>query len=90
MIKVQRLVLDILKPHHPNALEFASALAEISPGVRIKLTVIAVDEKTETVEIELENAHIEFEPVAARIRELGATIHSIDEVHVAGEAADAG
>jgi len=48
MVKVQRIMLDILKPHVPNGLEFTTALAEACPGCQFKLSVVEVDENTET------------------------------------------
>ncbi len=84
MIKIKRLILDILKPHKPNALEFASSLAESGDNIKVKLSVTAVDEKTESVEIEIEDENIDFNALSTRITELGASIHSIDEVEVFG------
>ena len=82
MIKVKKLILDILKPHQPNALEFASALAEKGNEIQVTLIVAAVDEKTESVEVKIEGNDINFELLTERIKELGASIHSIDEVQV--------
>lgn len=82
MIKVKKLILDILKPHQPNALEFASALAEQAGEIQITLRVVEVDEKTESVVAEIEGSDIDFESITAHIKELGASVHSIDEVQV--------
>ena len=82
MIKVKKLILDILKPHQPNALEFASALAEQAGEIQVTLSVVGVDEKTETVVAEIEGDDIDFERLKAHIKELGASVHSIDEVQV--------
>ena len=82
MIKVKKLILDILKPHQPNALEFASALAEHAGGIQITVSVVGVDEKTESVVAEIEGDAIDFERLTAHIKELGASVHSIDEVQV--------
>jgi hypothetical protein len=84
MILVKRLVLDILKPHHPNALEFSKALAQRGP-YRVKLTVLEMDESTETLQVVIEGADIDLERIQAAIAELGGSLHSIDEVEVVGE-----
>ncbi len=84
MVKVTKLILDILKPHQPNSLEFASALVEQEDEVQVKLIVAAVDEKTESVIVEIEGNDINFEHLAERIKELGGSVHSIDEVQVIG------
>ncbi len=82
MIKVKKLILDILKPHQPNALEFASALAEQAGEIQVTLNVVEVDEKTESVIVEIEGDNINFEHLTDHIKELGASVHSIDEVQV--------
>ena len=49
MVSVKRLVLDVLKPHQPDALEFCRAIASVGDGYRVRLTVVEMDEKTETL-----------------------------------------
>jgi hypothetical protein len=82
MIYVKRIVLDVLKPHQPNGLEFTSAIAEQSPGARVKLTVIEVDEQTETVVIDIEGQDLRYNDITEAISNMGGTVHSIDEVEV--------
>ena len=82
MIYVKRIMLDVLKPHQPNGLEFTSAIAEQSPGTRVKLTVIEVDEKTETVIIVIEGQDLRYNEITEAISNMGGTVHSIDEVEV--------
>jgi hypothetical protein len=82
MVYIKRVVLDVLKPHNPNALDFTTAIAEKVPGCRIKLTVTAMDEKTETVLIVIEGEQVQFNVISEVIGSLGGSIHSIDEVEV--------
>lgn len=82
MIKVKRLILDILKPHQPNALEFASTLAEQGGDIQVTLNVDEIDEKTESVIVQIEGDAIDFERLTEQIKELGGSVHSIDEVKV--------
>lgn len=94
MIRVTRIVLDVLKPHQPNGLEFAATITGKLPGARVKLTVTAVDEKTETVVVVLEGKDLSYDTIRDEIAALGGSIHSIDEVEVenpapAGRRADA-
>ncbi len=84
MVCIKRLLLDVLKPHQPNILEFANSLAELQEDIKIKITVVAVDEKTESIEIEITNNEIDFERVSSCIKDMGGSIHSIDEVEVGG------
>lgn len=82
MVHITRIVLDVLKPHSPNALDFTTAIAEKVPGCRIKLTVAAMDEKTETVLLTIEGEQMRFNIISEVIGSLGGSIHSIDEVEV--------
>ncbi|MGB5179622.1 MAG: DUF211 domain-containing protein [Gammaproteobacteria bacterium] len=79
---IKRVVLDVLKPHQPNVLEFASAIAGKHSGCRVKVTVIEVDEKTETTVVSIESDDIPYNAVVGTITNMGASVHSIDEVEV--------
>jgi hypothetical protein len=85
MARVQRLVLDVLKPHQPNALEFAHAIAALGEGYRVNIQVVEVDEQTETLQVAIEGAELDFERISGAISENGASLHSIDEVSVVGK-----
>jgi len=84
MTTTRKVVLDVLKPHKPNGVDFATALAELSPDYQVRLSVVEVDEKTETVIVVLEGKDIAFDPVIEIIKKMGASVHSIDEVEVHG------
>lgn len=85
MVFVKRLKLDVLKPHVPNALEMARAIAEQGNDYRVSFVVLEVDERTETVEITIQSEDIQFDRVTEVIQTLGASLHSIDEVDVENE-----
>jgi len=87
MVLVKRLVLDILKPHQPNSLEFSRTLAEVGDDYQVNLTVIEIDENTESVEVEIRARDIDFDAVQAAITEMSGSLHSIDVVEVSSEAA---
>ena len=84
MVVVKRLLLDILKPHQPNVLEFGRVLAALGRQ-RVSLTVLEMDDKTETLQVEIEGDDIDFEAIKEAINEFGASLHSIDEVEVEGD-----
>ncbi|SEM67013.1 DUF211 domain-containing protein [Nitrosomonas marina] len=84
MVRVKHLILDVLKPHQPNGLAFASALAERCSNCHIKYTVVEVDEKTESIILSIAGENIRFEIIEEAINTMGASIHSIDEVEVIG------
>ncbi len=87
MTRTKRLVLDVLKPHQPNALEFSAALAELGPDYRVLLTVIEVDKKTESTTLVIEGDDLDFTALREAIEQMGASVHSIDEVEVHGSEA---
>ncbi len=84
MATTRKIVLDVLKPHKPNGVDFATALAELSPDYQVRLNVVEMDEKTESIILVLEGKNIEFDPVIELIKKMGASVHSIDEVEVHG------
>jgi hypothetical protein len=85
MVSVKSIVLDVLKPHQPNALEFSQAIAEVGSDYHVHLEVIEVDEKTETVRVAVCGAAIDYEAIKSVIANLGGSLHSIDEVEVQSE-----
>lgn len=82
MVHVKRIVLDVLKPHDPNGIEFTTAIAQKIPGCRLKLTVTAMDAKTESVILVIEGENLHFYVITEAIGNLGGSVHSIDEVDV--------
>jgi hypothetical protein len=88
MTKIREIELDILKPHLPNVLEFSQALADLSSDYDIFLDVVEMDEKTETLVVIIKGDSIDFPAIEETIKNLGASIHSIDKCRVVGSAVD--
>jgi hypothetical protein len=86
MVSVRKIVLDVLKPHQPNALEFCSAIAAVGVDYRVRLAVLEMDENTETIQIEIQASAIDFAAIQQAITDMGGSLHSIDEVEVQSEA----
>jgi hypothetical protein len=84
MSVVKRVVLDVLKPHQPNVLEFAQTIAGQSKDCRVQVTVLEVDDKTETLRVVIESENLHFDAVEGVLADMGASLHSIDEVEVHG------
>lgn len=82
MVPIKKLVLDVLKPHQPNAIDFAVAIAKAGLDYHVQLTVFEVDKNTETVQVEIEGNAIDFAAIQSSIQEMGGSLHSIDEVVV--------
>lgn len=79
---VSRLVLDVLKPHVPDLIEFCKSLSEVEGVRKVSAVVVEVDAETDTVKITVEGKDINFEVLRERVREMGGAIHSVDEVVV--------
>ncbi|BAJ50441.1 conserved hypothetical protein [Candidatus Caldarchaeum subterraneum] len=75
-----RLVLDVLKPHKPGMVEFAQALTGLRGVTKVEVSIIEVDADTETVKLTVEGNNINFEQIANTVKQLGAAVHSVDQV----------
>ena len=82
MITIKRLVLDILKPHHPDVIDFAGAIASQGKDYLVKLRVMEMDDNTQTLEVTIEASDIQLDGIVNAINELGGSLHSIDGVDV--------
>ena len=89
MTRIRRLVLDVLKARHPNVLELGTVLAE-QGEIRVKLTVVEVDDKTETLQLEVTGTDIDFDRLRQTLDDFGASLHSIDEVEVENRSSSPG
>jgi hypothetical protein len=83
MVRIRRLVLDVLKPHHPDVVEFGCLLAQRN-SLRVRVNVLEVDERTETLRVEVAGRDIDFAGLREAIEGFGASLHSIDEIAVEG------
>ncbi len=80
MSEIKRLVLDVLKPHHPTILEVARRIAVLNGVSGVNCTLEEVDRETESIKITIEGISIDFESVEETISDCGAVIHSVDSV----------
>lgn len=85
MTTVKRIILDVLKPHQPNILEFAKDIAAQGSDIHVKVSVVEVDEKTETLVVTIEGEDIQFDVIQRTIGAVGGSVHSIDEVEVSNK-----
>jgi len=71
-----------LKPHQPPLPEFASFVGEL-PGIKkVDVSVVEMDEKTESLKVIIDGANIEYEELRSHMAKQGAVIHSVDQVVV--------
>ncbi|HII71851.1 TPA: DUF211 domain-containing protein [Candidatus Woesearchaeota archaeon] len=80
--KVRLLVLDVLKPHKPNIVEFSQALCKSNGVKNADVMVYHVDEKTESVKVVCEGEDLHFNLIISTIEDYGAVVHSVDRVMI--------
>ena len=80
--EIKHMVLDVLKPHQPSLPNFATFIAELEGVVKVDVTVIEMDEKTESLRVIIDGNDIEFEKLRDHMALQGAVIHSVDRVVV--------
>ena len=82
--KIRRVVLDTLKPMEPTIIEMAKMISVIEGVSAVNISIVEIDLKVENAKITVEGENINYEKVEELIQDMGASIHSIDEV-VAGK-----
>jgi hypothetical protein len=81
---LRRLVLDTLKPLEPTIIDLAQQISEL-PGVdSVNISIYEIDRKVENAKVTIEGPDIQYDVVRDVIRDLGGSVHSIDEA-VAGK-----
>lgn len=90
MSVIRRLMLDVLKAHIPNVVEFAHALAGSTADAEVSIRVLEMDDKTESLEVIIEGGDLDFDAITATINALGASVHSVDHVVVVSDSGENG
>lgn len=80
MSDIRRLVLDVLKPHHPSIIDMTRRLSDLQGVDGVYCTLDEVDQETESVKVVVEGNGLDIDRVEEAIRECGAVIHSVDAV----------
>lgn len=78
------MVLDVLKPIEPSIVDLAKKISVLEGISAVNISIAEIDHKVENAKITIEGDDLDYDVVAAMIRYLGGSIHSIDEV-VAGK-----
>ena len=79
---IRYVVLDILKPRNPSLPEFAIYLGELTGITKVDVTMIEMDDRTESLKVVIEGTGIKFDELKEHIEKQSATIHSIDQIIV--------
>ncbi|OKY78472.1 MAG: hypothetical protein BTN85_0963 [Candidatus Methanohalarchaeum thermophilum] len=77
---IKRIVLDVLKPHQPSLLDLAENISSTKGVEGVNLSLYEVDQQTENIKVTIEGKNIDYNEVKRIIEDVGAVIHSIDEV----------
>jgi hypothetical protein len=77
---IRRLVLDVLKPHRPSVVEVSEALSHLQGVEGVNIIMNEIDQQVENAKIIIAGNPLNFEEIKSKLKELGATIHSVDEV----------
>lgn len=77
---IRRLVLDVLKPHNPDVVELSEELSHLEGVEGVNIIIYEIDQKVENAKVVIAGANIDFERIKKKLEEMGATIHSVDEV----------
>ena len=77
---IRRLVLDVLKPHKPTVVEVSEALSHLEGVEGVNIIINEIDQQVENAKIIIAGNPLNFEEIKSKLKELGATIHSVDEV----------
>ena len=77
---IRRLVLDVLKPHKPSVVEVSEALSHLQGVEGVNVIIYEIDQQVENAKIIIAGNSLSFEDIKSKLEELGATIHSVDEV----------
>jgi hypothetical protein len=77
---IRRLILDVLKPHKPSVVEVSEALSHLQGVEGVNIIMNEIDQQVENAKIIIAGNPLNFEEIKSKLKELGATIHSVDEV----------
>ncbi|MEM0014138.1 MAG: DUF211 domain-containing protein [Zestosphaera sp.] len=84
---LKRIVLDVLKPiKGPTLITLARNLARVTGVKEVSIVVSEMDVETVSLVVTVNGNNINFEELEGTLRELGAALHSIDEVTFESEA----
>ncbi|WIV68514.1 DUF211 domain-containing protein [Natrialbaceae archaeon AArc-T1-2] len=80
MVRIRRLVLDVLKPHDPGTVAFTEGIGELEGIEGVTATLVEIDENVRTLRVTLEGEALDVDAIEDRITDLGGSVHSVDEV----------
>jgi hypothetical protein len=81
--KIKQLTLDILKPHYPSIVELTKMIVAKVDGINKVITeMVEIDQDTESIKMQVFGTDVNIQKLVEVLKDLGASLHSIDEVIV--------
>jgi hypothetical protein len=80
--RIKNIVLDVLKPHQPPLPKFAIFVGELEGLEKVNISVVEMDEKTESLRIIIDGSNIDYDELRNHMAKQGGIIHSVDHVIV--------
>ncbi|TRO61892.1 hypothetical protein E2P64_00795 [Candidatus Bathyarchaeota archaeon] len=80
MGKINKLVLDVVKPQEPGIVEFARELEGLKGVDKVDIVLKEVDRKVENVHITVEGDGMDANEIMNTIEKMGASIQNTVEV----------
>ncbi len=88
MGNIRRMVLDVLKPHKPDIVEYSERLSEIKRISGVSIFLNEVDQETENIKVIIEGYNLQYDKIRTIIEGMSGSIHSIDAVSAGEEIID--
>jgi len=85
---IRKLVLDVLKPHKPDIIEYCDRLSDNKRITGVSIFLNEVDQETENIKVIVEGVNLSYEKIRNVIEDLSGSIHSIDAVYAGEEIID--
>lgn len=80
MTAIKPLVLDLLKPHEVENVEFARTTADVEGVDGVNVALLETDKQVQNFKLTIEGDAVDFRVIEGTIEDLGWTIHSVDEI----------
>ncbi len=77
---IRRLILDVLKPHKPSVVELSEVLSHLEGVEGVNIIIYEIDQQVENAKVIIAGNPISYDEIKKKLEEMGATIHSVDEV----------
>ncbi|MCL4323111.1 MAG: DUF211 domain-containing protein [Candidatus Thermoplasmatota archaeon] len=82
-MNIRRLILDVGKGiNRPTLIELSESISSVKGVEGVNIIVTDMDIETMGVNITIEGNNIDYDQILKEIEEIGAVVHSIDEIAV--------